>query len=176
MENTNNAVGGNTNSGGTKKQIEVKDNTHLFKNKAEDLTGITVTGLGEKAREINEVNQDLDFGGQKTLKKQDKLSWENLDIRRLKYFKVTVADQTWYGFLLPGEELKGDLQKYGTFISIEEYLKYAVLGEKEWNRLKGHYRNYKRLQHIEELELIRNSPVDEKKLLGKNPLGFSGKL
>lgn len=130
--------------------------------------GLKFTGLGKKAKEINEVNQDLEFGGQKTLKKQDRLSWENLDIRHLRYYKVNVNDKMYYGFCLPGEELKGDLQKYGTYIGIQEFLEYAVLGPQEWRKLKGHYRNYKRMMHMEELELIRNSPIDEAKLLGKD--------
>ena len=132
---------------------------------------MTIIDKIDKAKDPNRKNQDLEFGGQNTLLKRDKLSWENDGKKkpRLKYFKMKGEGDNWfYCYLNPGEEISDAMRKAGAeYVSPVEYFKNA-LGEEEFNKRLENYRNDQRALHHLELEVIRhNKKKIEDVLLGK---------
>lgn len=108
------------------------------------------------------VEQDLKFGGQNTILKQDLITHKGKR-ERLKYFKLIIDDKPHAGFTLEGMPMPKD----AIGISVIEY--YGICYGKE-NVLKmlNTYRDKKRMEWHMELEAIRNAKEIEDKILKRD--------
>jgi len=83
---------------------------------------------------------------------KDNLSSLNADGKVIRFWKVTHDGAVGYGECLEGE----DKPREAVWVSPIEYFKFQE-GEEEFERLKGHFREYKRMMKVLQLQQIRKN-------------------
>jgi hypothetical protein len=108
------------------------------------------------------IPQDLVFGGQNTLLKQDLITRRGQK-ERLKYFKLIVDDKPFAGFTLEGYPFP----RNAIGIDVIEY--YGICyGREKLLKMLNTYRDKKKMAFMMELEAIRNAQEIEKKILKRD--------
>lgn len=92
----------------------------------------------------------------------DRLSKINIDGKDIRYWKITHDKYVGYGECLAGEEKPEE----AVWVSVVEYYKYQY-GEEEYERLKNHFRDYKRMLKVIQLAQIRKNAGDLVKKINK---------
>jgi len=97
-------------------------------------------------------NKDSQHLNPDSLFLNDRLSKINVDGKDIRYWKIVVDGQAGYGECLAGEEKPDEAQ----WVSVMEYYKFHY-GEEEYERLKNHFRDYKRMLKVIQLAEIRKN-------------------
>lgn len=108
------------------------------------------------------ISQDLKFGGQNTLLKQDLITRRGQK-ERLRYFKLIVNDKPYAGFTLEGMPFP----KNAIPIGVIEYYGLCY-GKEKMLKMIDTYRDKKRMEFHMELEAIRNAKEIEAKILKRD--------
>jgi len=98
------------------------------------------------------VNKEQQHFNPDSLFKKDKLTSVNADGKTIRFWKVTYDNYVGYGECLQGEDKPDE----AIWVGPTEYLKYQV-GDEEFERLKKHFRDIKRMMQVVQLREVRNN-------------------